>query len=175
MGDLLYSFTEWLWTTPLVDLALWLSGTSLSLWIVSYFWAIPLIQVVHILAIAAGFGALLMINFRIFGIAGVNRTIAQTSQRYIPWMWWALVVLILTGLLMIIAEPERELINPIFWIKMVLVVFTILISIWYNKGILRDLAAGREITATERTVAGALIILWIVIMACGRWIAYAPV
>src|SRR5690606_10921232 len=52
MGDLLYNFTDWLRETPLTELALWISDTSLCLWIVSNFWVLPVIQVVHILAIA---------------------------------------------------------------------------------------------------------------------------
>jgi len=62
MGDLLYHFTEYLRTTQLVELALWISDTSISMWIVTHFWAIPIIQCVHIIAIAASFASILMIN-----------------------------------------------------------------------------------------------------------------
>ena len=53
MGDLLYHFTEWLRTTQLVELTLWLSDTSASLWLQTHFWAIPILQCIHILSIAA--------------------------------------------------------------------------------------------------------------------------
>jgi hypothetical protein len=174
MGDLLYSFTEWLRTTQLVELALWISDTSASMWIVTHFWAIPIIQVIHILAIAASFASILMINARMFNIAG-SSTMADTSRRYIRVLWWALVVLVLTGIGMIIGEPVRELINPIFWIKMGLVIFGVLITIWFHKGVLKHVSAGRDIVATDKTTAVFLILLWMVIMMCGRWIAYAPV
>jgi hypothetical protein len=174
MTDFLFSITEWLRTTPLVDLALWINETSLNAWIVTHFWAIPIFQVFHILAIAASFGSILMINARILGISGEGRTVAQTTSRYMPWIWWALVVLIGSGLLMIIAEPIRELINPFFWIKMILVASAILISIWFHKGILRDIREDHDIGPTERSVAIVLVILWMAIMFCGRWIAYAP-
>ena len=174
MGDLLYSFTEWLRTTQLVELALWISDTSASMWIVTHFWAIPIIQVIHILAIAASFASILMINGRMLGIAG-SSSMAETSRRYTRALWWALVVLVLTGFLMIMGEPVRELINPIFWIKMGLVVFGILITIWFHKGVLKHVSAGRDIVATDKATAVFLILLWMVIMMCGRWIAYAPV
>ena len=174
MGDLLYNFTEWLRTTQLVELALWISDTGASMWIVTHFWAIPIIQVIHILAIAASFASVLMINARMLGIAG-SATMAETANRYIRVLWWALVVLILSGIGMIIGEPVRELINPIFWIKMGLVAFGILVVIWFHKGVLKHVAAGRDIVATDKATAVFLIILWCVIMLCGRWIAYAPV
>jgi hypothetical protein len=174
MGDMLFNLTEWIRTTQLVELALWISDTSLSGWIVTHFWAIPIIQVFHILAISASFASILMINARMFNIAG-SSSMAETSRRYIRVLWWALVILIVSGIGMIIGEPVRELINPIFWIKMVLVVFGILITIWFQKGVLKHVAAGRDIVATDKTTAVFLVILWMVIMMCGRWIAYAPV
>jgi hypothetical protein len=174
MGDLLYSFTEWLRSTQLVELALWLSETGLSMWIVTHFWAIPIIQVFHILAISASFASILMINARMFGIAG-SSSMADTANRYVRVLWWALAVLVITGFLMIVGEPVRELINPIFWIKMGLVVFGVLIAIWFHKGVLRHVAGGREIVAADKATGVFLILLWMVIMLCGRWIAYAPV
>ena len=174
MGDLLFEFTEWIRSTQLTELALWISDSSLTQWIVERFWVLPIIQVVHILAIAASFASILMINARMFGIAG-SSSMADTANRYIRVLWWALVVLLITGLLMIITEPIRELINPIFWIKMVLVVFGVLITIWFHKGVLKHVAAGRDIVATDKATAAFLVVLWMVIMLCGRWIAYAPV
>jgi hypothetical protein len=175
MGDLLYNFTEWLRETPLTELSLWIGETWLSLWLVERFWAIPIIQVIHILAIGASFGAILMLNLRIFGRAGMDRTMAETERRYMPWIWWSLVVLAISGLGLIIAEPIRELINPIFWIKMVLVVVAILTTLWFHRKAVRPLARGAEPTGAVKAVAVFVIILWCVIILCGRWIAYAPV
>jgi hypothetical protein len=174
MDDLLFQFTEWLRSTQLTEFALWISDTSASMWIVTHFWAIPIIQCIHILAIAASFASILMINARMFNIAG-SGSMADTANRYIRVLWWALVVLILSGIAMIIGEPVRELINPYFWIKMGLVVFGILITIWFHKGVLKHVAAGREIVVTDKATAVFLVILWMIIMYCGRFIAYAPV
>jgi hypothetical protein len=174
MDDLLFSFTEWLRSTQLTELALWISDTGASMWIVTHFWAIPIIQVIHILAISASFASILMINARMFGIAG-SSSMAETANRYIRVLSWALVVLVLSGIGMIIGEPVRELINPYFWIKMGLVVFGILLTIWFHRGVLKHVAAGRDIVATDKATAVFLVILWMVIMYCGRFIAYAPV
>ena len=178
MTEFLYEFTEWIRGTFLVDLALWISDTSLSLWIVERFWAIPIIQTFHILTIAATFGAVLLMNLRTLGVLGNDRTIARTGQRYLPWVWWGFAILIVTGLGMIVAEPVRELINPIFWIKMGLFVVAILTAIWFQRSVTRK---SPNWDATGKTPAGIklgaflIIVLWLVIMLCGRWIAYAPV
>ena len=178
MGDFLFNFTEWLRSTFLVDFALWISDSSLSLWIVTHFWAIPIFQVIHILSIAAGFGALLMMSLRIFGMAGGGRTIQQTTDRFLPWMWWAMVMLAISGLFMIVGEPIRELINPIFWIKMVLIIVMVAVSIVFMNSVRRKATAHGDAwvaSSGTRTGAFALLVLWMLIMAGGRWIAYAPV
>lgn len=178
MGDLLYQFTDWLRTTQLIELSLWISEQPLSLWLVTHFWAIPTLQTIHILAIAAAFGAVLMMSLRILELAGGTQTIAQTTARFLPWAWWGLAALIITGLGMIIAEPVRELINPVFWIKMGLVIALILLSIWYQLRVRRSASVSPSPWRASGAVkAGAIgiIILWCVIMVAGRWIAYAPV
>lgn len=175
MGDLLFNFTEWLRSTPLTEFSLWIAETPLSLWLVTRFWSIPIIQVFHILALAAGFGAVLMINLRIFGLAGVERTFAETEQRYTRWIWGAFLVLLVSGLGLIVAEPIRELINPIFWIKMALVI-VLLVATWlFHRRVVRRLSAGGLVTGGIKAGAVSIVILWCVIMLCGRWIAYAPV
>lgn len=178
ISDLLYSFTEWLRTTSLVELSLWISNTKASLWIGTHFWAIPFFQVTHILAIAAAFGSVLMIETRILGFTGAGRTMSETSRRYLPWIWWSLLVLILSGLMMIIGEPVRELINPVFWIKMALVIVVILVTLAFQASVRRNIAAW-ETTHSGRTAvrlgAIGILILWCAVMFGGRWIAYAPV
>jgi hypothetical protein len=178
IGDLLYAFTEWLRGTQLTELSLGISNTSLSAWIGSHFWAIPIIQTLHILAIAAAFGSVLMINLRILGVTGGTRTLTDTARRYLPWIWWALAVLVLTGIGMVIGEPVRELINPVFWIKMGLIVFMILVSVAFQASV-RARIASWEVSHDGRVAvrfgAAAIIVLWCMIMVAGRWIAYAPV
>jgi hypothetical protein len=178
MTELLFEFTEWIRTTFLVDFSLWIGDTWLSLWIVERFWAIPIIQTIHILTLAVTFGAVLLMNLRVLGLVGTDRTIARTGQRYLPMVWYGFVILIITGLGMITAEPVRELINPIFWIKMGLFLVAVVAAAWFQKSITRQSAgwAASE-TASAGLKLGALgiIALWLVIMLCGRWIAYAPV
>lgn len=174
MNDMLFELTEWLRSTPLTELALWISDTSASGWVVTHFWAIPIFQVIHILAISASFAAVLMLNLRIFGVAG-HATLAETSRRYSRVLWWALAALILSGILMIIGEPVRELVNPYFWIKMCLVVLGIVVAVLFAKSLSRQAAATDTVGGGVRTVALFLVILWCMIMWCGRWIAYAPV
>jgi hypothetical protein len=79
---------------------------------------------------------------------------------------------------MITGEPVRELINPVFWIKMALIVAMILLSIGFQASVRRnaarwEMAGGGQLSV--RVGAVCIILLWCAIMVAGRWIAYAPV
>ena len=177
LGDLIFHLGEWLRTTPMTPLSLAIQKTSLSALIDQHFWVIPIIQTIHILAIGATIGSVLMINLRIFQLAGRSRTMTETVRRYLPWVWWSLLVLLLTGIGMTIGEPVRELTNPIFWIKMVLIVIAASISLWFQGSVRRNVARW-ELTHGGRVViragSAAVIVMWCLIMLAGRWIAYAP-
>ncbi|OYW45416.1 MAG: hypothetical protein B7Z08_05680 [Sphingomonadales bacterium 32-68-7] len=158
----------------MIDVTFWLNETSLNAWMVTRFWSIPIIQCIHIAAIAASFSSILMINARMFGFAG-SGTMLETSRRYLKVLWWSLLVLVLSGSLMIVAEPIRELINPFFWIKMGLLLFAVLFTVAFSRGILLRIGPNDELGAGGKASVLLLIVLWILIMFCGRWIAYAPV
>jgi len=173
MGDLLYHFTEFLRTTQLVELALWISDTSISMWIVTHFWAIPIIQCIHILAIAASFASVLMINARMLHLAG-SSTLEETTARYLRVIWWSLLVLVLSGICMIVGEPIREFINGVFWVKMALFVTAVLFTIWFHKGVAKRFSGTSEASSGAKFAGIVLVVLWLMIMTGGRWIAYNP-
>ncbi len=177
LGDLIFHLGQWLRTTPLTEISLGIQKTWMSKMIDEHFWVIPIIQTIHILAIGAVFGAVVMTNLRIFQMAGRSRTMSETVRRFLPWIWWGLLVLLLTGIGMTIGEPVRELTNPVFWIKMVMIVIGCLISLWFQGSVHRNVALW-ELTHSGRVFirigSGAVIALWCLIMLAGRWIAYAP-
>ena len=80
IGELLFLFSEWLRGPQIVEFSLWVGELPMSIWIGSHFFAIPVLQTLHILAIAAAFGAVLMINFRILGLSGEGQPLEQAAS-----------------------------------------------------------------------------------------------
>src|SRR6185312_11406501 len=138
--DVIVAIGEWLKTTPAPEVSLSIQKWPLSHLIDENFWVIPTFQTIHILAIAAVFGSVVMTNLRIFQLAGRSRTMTQTVRRYLPWIWWGLLVLLLTGIGMTIGEPVRELTNPVFWIKMILIIFGAIVSLGFQHSVERNVA-----------------------------------
>jgi hypothetical protein len=156
----------------------WLSLTVASQSIQKIFWIIPTVQIVHILAISVVVSSMAMFDLRLLGIAGTRNSIAALSKRFMPWLWVALVVLLLSGSILIIGEPDRALGNPAFELKMVLVVTAILVTLSFQRILRKDLAVGATELAPRHLLAAKLtggisLLLWVSIVVAGRLIAYA--
>jgi hypothetical protein len=178
MSDFLFALAQWIRTTPLLDLSLWLSNSAMCQWLQSNFLAIPLFQSAHIVSIAVVFGSTLMVNFKILGLTGGSRTVDQVVARYQRWIWGGLSVLILTGVVLLVSEPIRNLINGVFWVKMALLLTATLVGLWFQGAVRKKALAGGDAAVTGdvaiKVGAVVLIILWCLVITGGRWIAYAP-
>ncbi len=134
-----------------------------------------MVQTVHILAIAAVMASVLMIDLRLLGVLGREQPVARVSERFRPVIWWTLPILLATGILMIIGEPVRSLENPIFQLKMALLVAAIIATLSYQVPLGRD-PAFWDMTSSRRGVARIIavlsLLLWMGIVFAGRWIAY---
>ena len=135
-------------------------------------WVVPAFQSLHILAVGVVFSASLLVALRALGVAGTYWTLARWQQRFSMWTLVSLLVLLVSGAVLTLAEPERELLNGLFQIKMPLVVATALLSYGIGRQF-SFIPAGRSASIGIKLGAVLIFLLWAVIMGLGRWIAYA--
>ncbi|URM26112.1 hypothetical protein LLY42_19410 [Pseudomonas frederiksbergensis] len=153
----------------------WIYASPLSTAIRDILWVIPTVQSIHILAITVLFGSAVISDLRLAGVFATDEPLRGVVRRYYPWMRNALLVLLFTGLIMIIAEPDRVLVNSTFWLKMALVVSAFTLTLLLRRPLLRpaDDAQRDGKPSFVRALAWLSIGLWCVVIICGRWIAYA--
>jgi len=147
----------------------WLSSTGLSQAMQLSTWAIPAIQTVHILALALLFTAALIVALRFWGKGLAVEPLHLLARRFIRTIWLLLVVLAVTGILLITAEPFRTISNPVFYLKMILLLVAVGITAWLSVVSSRQLD---RVAAPHRIAAAFTMLLWIGIMFAGRFIAY---
>lgn len=152
-----------------------LAQTDASVAIASAEWVIPTVQSVHIVAIAIVMSATAMLNLRLAGFIGRDTSVRQLANRSLPWLWWSLPVLLVTGIVMIIGEPARELTNAYFWSKMAMIAVAVALTISLQR--LLDDCPYRDMSKTKRRVTRGIsllsLALWLAVIFCGRWIAYS--
>jgi len=147
----------------------WLSATAFSQKIQVTSWAIPGIQTVHLLAIAGLFAAALVVALRVGGRGLASEPLPAVAGRFIRTIWLMLVVLLATGSLLLIAEPGRTITNPVFYLKMTMVVLACAITIWLSSVSRREL---ERPSAIHVAAAAFTMVLWTGVIFAGRFIAY---
>lgn len=153
----------------------WLASTPASNFISGHAWITPAVQSLHILCIAGLMGAALMINLRLLDVAGLDQSIAAVNQRHGGWVRMAALGLLLSGALLVIGEPARELLNMLFLVKMALVMVALALVWLLQHRLQRDVHAWDGTPARRsaaRWLAGGSLLLWVAIISAGRWIAY---
>jgi hypothetical protein len=156
------------------ELTIWLASLPLSPILRRTSWAIPALQTAHILSLGALLASIVMIDLRIWGFARAA-TLAENARRFLPWIWASLVILTVTGVLLMIAEPRRIL-NGTFQIKMILMVVALAATIPFHWALGRYSAvcdANPAARAWAGIFAGWILFLWVAdtIAGRGRWIA----
>lgn len=153
----------------LIAFSHWLESTPLSQAIQTTSWAIPGIQVVHILCLATLFALVLNLSLRVAGRGFAIESSRSLAERFVPAMGVCMVVLLVSGSLLIIAEPGRTLTNQVFYLKMILLVTAILLTAWLVR------VARREPEKPSRldvAIAVLSMLVWTGIIVAGRYIAY---
>lgn len=153
----------------------WIDQTALSQAIQAAKWAVPAVQTIHILAIAIVASSALMVDLRLLGVFWANRPIKDVMSRFLPLVWWPLLVLLATGVIMIIAEPARSLKNPAFQLKMLLLIAALVVTALFQFLQRRNASFGDPRSgprAAAATLAIVSMLLWSSIIFAGRWIAY---
>lgn len=149
----------------------WLSNTRISLTIQTVLWIIPAVQTVHILCIAIVMSSMAMLDLRLMGVAGRRQSIPYMVNRFVPWVWWTLPVMLLSGTILIIGEPGRELLNPYFRAKMLMLATVVVITFFVQR--LSEKTAYWDTRKVLGILAGSVsLLLWVGIVTAGRWIAY---
>lgn len=152
-----------------------IARTGLSKWLAAREWLIADSQSVHIVMLSIVFGCVVLINLRLLGLSVTGRPLSQLVRTLVPWIYAALIVLLITGVLQTVAEPLREFITPAFWAKMAMIIAVVLLTEMFRRSVAHN--ASRWDDAHRRPHGAWLLAvislgLWIAIIFCGRFIGY---
>ncbi|MBP9930827.1 MAG: hypothetical protein KBF63_16230 [Rhodoferax sp.] len=129
-------------------------------------YAYPTLETLHIIGLALVFGTLWVVDLAILGwLRGID--LQQLLRRVLPWTLLGFALATASGLTMFTSNVGDFIANPAFVLKMGL-----LFVAGTNAAVLH--ARGPIAPANRRTrlQAALSILIWIAVIACGRWIAY---
>ena len=135
----------------------------------------PLIESVHVLSICLVVGSILVVDLRLLGLASTNQPVSRVTRGILPLTWSAFVVAVASGGLMFISNATKYLGNGYFVAKLLLIgAAGVNMAVFHAVGA-RDLPRwdNESVPPLRARLAGGFsIVLWIAVVACGRWIGF---
>jgi hypothetical protein len=137
-----------------------------------YMWAV--VDGVHVLGLCMFLGMLLFWELRLFNVGLRSASVSETWDRLAPWIMAGFVVMTISGVLLFLSEPVRFWGNVFFRIKLVALVLAGLNAVVFHYGVGKKLVDWdvRPLPQSAHLVGVASITLWVLIVFCGRLIAY---
>jgi hypothetical protein len=135
----------------------------------------PLIESIHVLAISLVVGSIVAIDLRLLGLAWAARPASRVTHGILPLTWCAFVFAVVSGALLFISNAAKYLANGYFVAKMILIALAganMLAFHWIGA---RDQPRWDrdDMPPLKARLAGGLsILLWVAVVACGRWIGF---
>ncbi|MEP0323802.1 DUF2214 domain-containing protein [Bauldia litoralis] len=130
-------------------------------------WVYPLINAAHILGVSLAVGTIIVLDARIFGI-GRSVPLSTVARFLIPFTVTGILLAVAAGLLLFSVKPHDYAGNPVFQLKMALLVLALA-----NATLLRRRSLHRAEADRVLIVGGAAsLVLWTGVLFCGRLIAF---
>lgn len=151
-------------------------ATPFSIYLQNLKGMVPVVQTLHLFAIAAALSSAVMIDLRVLGLISRDRPFNAVASRFAPRVWIALVCLAVTGALLITVEPARSLLAAPFQMKMALIALAAVVTAWLQRAAAAQGTAwdgASAAPASVRVIAIGSLVIWGLIILAGRWIAYA--
>ncbi|WP_421724843.1 DUF2214 domain-containing protein [Bauldia sp.] len=130
-------------------------------------WVYPFVNAAHILGIALVVGTIIALDVRIFGF-GRSITVTAAARFLMPFTITGLVLTIVAGILLFSVKPPEYAANPMFRLKLVLLLLALV-----NATLLRRRALHHDAPDTIMKVGAVTsLILWTGVLVSGRMIAF---
>ena len=148
-----------------------LEATTLGTIVRQSLWLFPVIECIHLLALALLGGTVLAVDMRLLGLGLRAQSSSDLLRKLQPWMVGALATSIVTGILMFLSEAIKCYFSPPFWYKMTLLVLASLFAFTVRRRVALA-EPGRIPPGLVKLTALASLALWFGVGFSGRWIAF---
>ena len=98
----------------------WLQDQPTSIAIRQSEYGYPAIETLHVLSMAMFMGLIVMMDLRLVGLGNLRTPFSQVQKRLFPWQMLGLAGSVVSGVLLVYADPMRFYVNIFWWIKVAL-------------------------------------------------------
>jgi hypothetical protein len=135
-------------------------------------WAFAVIESVHLLALSAIGGAVLVVDLRLLGFGLKGQKVADVARDALPWFVGSLIVMLVTGVGLFVSEATKCFYSTPFMWKMIFLALSIVFAFTVKRNV--TLAEeGRVRPLVYKLVALVSLLMWFGVGAGGRWIGFS--
>jgi len=160
-----------------LDLMKWLEATPFSTFLRESLWTYPIIESVHVLSLALFLGFAILLDLRLLGVGLRHVKVSELTERILPWTFIGAAIMVLSGLLLFAGDPAKFYGSFFMRIKFLMLGVAVL-NAWYfhhsSEYLIRlpDWDGTMDTPMRAKVAAVVSIVMWCLIVAMGRWIAY---
>ena len=145
-----------------------IQDSAFATWSRESSWALFAYLIVHTISMGLLVGTGMLIDARILGLGrGIP---LPAAGRLLPIMAIALAIAIPSGLLLLISYPAKHLTNPLFYVKLSLVITALLITLMFRNRIFAPSLP--QPPGWAKPVAGLCLLLWMAGLTSGKFLEY---
>ena len=151
-----------------------LQETALGTWVREGNYAFQAVAAVHVMSLMLSVGMMIWFDFRLIGVLASGR-ISAVYRRLIPWATVGFVLMLTSGAILFTGYAPEAYRNIYFRVKMATIVLAGVNALVYH--LFTEQRVGRwehgapPVTAA-RVAGAASLVLWAVVIICGRMMSY---
>jgi hypothetical protein len=160
----------------LVDQLRWLEDLPVATAIAESDFLFPTIETVHVLALALFVGTIAYVDLRLIGLLPTRRGLIDSALEILPVTWASFAVAVPSGALLFMSNAVRYVDITAFRVKFVLLLLAGLnMAIFHAFAwrLMKQRNAVAKTPAMARLAGLISLVLWIGVVASGRWIGFA--
>lgn len=153
----------------------WLENSPPAAAIAASDWAFPIIEAIHVIALALVIGTVCIVDLRLLGWASTQRPYAEVARETLPVTWLAFVVAATTGTLMFVSKATAYAGNGAFRVKAILLLFVGLNMLIFELATARrseQWDCARPIPWSGKLAGALSLLFWISIVFFGRRVGF---
>jgi hypothetical protein len=159
---------------PVLHFFRWLSHLSLSIYLRRSTWGFAIIEMVHLLGLAALGGVILIVDLRVLGIGLRRQPVSRVARELSPILWGSLGVMLISGVLLVLTGPMKYYHSPSFRIKMIFFLLAVSFYFTLHRSAVKP-TADHAVSAWPKVAAAISLLLWLGVGLAGRAIGFLGV
>jgi hypothetical protein len=152
-----------------------LQQSGISEWMRGSLKALPIIEAIHVMAVAVVFGTIFIVDLRLLGYRDMARPFSRVFGETLRWTWIGFGLAVVTGSLLFLPNARTYVANTAFALKMLGLLGAGINMAVFELTTRRTVASwdsNAQVPLAARIVGATSILIWTWVIVCGRWIGF---